>query len=420
MKLSLKNLQNLTHLPMVAATLFFAQCAIAAGTDPGGTAAGVSVANQATLDYEIGGVGQTQILSDNDGNPANGANPTTFVVDRKLDGQVTEAGAAYNSSTTTTVVPGLAQGGGSTGAVLAYTITNEGNEIQDFSLAAGPTTFDPHGGADNFDATNVNVFVDANDDGIYDPAVDTGTFVDELDYFGNPGGNPSSVVVFVVADIPATRANGDVAAYVLTAQVAEGGSAGTPGADITSDDSAVADNPAVVQDVFADAENTNNGSDGLSDGVHSAEDAFIISTPTLTVAKSSVVISDPFTCPSGTCAPGDNPKAIPGAVIEYTISVVNAPGSPAASNLSVSDDLTTEILGGGGTESIDFLPGEYGGAGADIELTNIVGGVPAVTNLGASAGDGDAGQFVANIVSVTIANLAGGDTAEVRFRVEIQ
>ena len=60
-------------------------------------------------------------------------------------------------------------------------------------------------------------------DGLYDPAVDTATFVDELDYGGNPGGNPDSVVVFVVGDIPISRVNGDIAAYVLNAQVAEGG-----------------------------------------------------------------------------------------------------------------------------------------------------------------------------------------------------
>ncbi|MFK8031031.1 MAG: hypothetical protein AB8G18_12420 [Gammaproteobacteria bacterium] len=403
----------------LSAVLVSAQSSLGAGTDPGGTAAGNTVSNQATLDYQVGGVSQTQVLSDNDGNPINGNNATTFVVDRKLDSSIVERSTGYNSATTPTVGPGMAQGGGSTGAVLAYTLTNEGNEVQDFTFTATATTFDPFGGTDNFDATNVNVFVDADGDGVYDPAVDTATFVDELDYVGNAGGNPSSIVVFVVGDIPIGRVNGDIAAYVLNAQVAEGGAAGV-GADITSDDSGTADDPATVQDVFADGANANNGADADRDGISSIEDAFLVGAPELSIAKSSGVIADPFTCPGfpvTACPGGANPKAIPGGIIEYTITVSNAPGSASATSINVADDLTSEILGGGGTEAIDFVSGQYGGN--DIELTTIVGGVPTVTNLTA-ASDGDVGQFVANVLAVSVASLAAGDSAEVRFRVEIQ
>ncbi|MEM7082371.1 MAG: hypothetical protein AAF465_06525 [Pseudomonadota bacterium] len=406
-------------LTLLSALLALAPYAMSAGTDPGGTAAGQTVSNQATLDYQVGGVSQTQILSDNDGNPINGISATTFVVDRKLDSSVTELSTTYNSATTTTVGPGLSQGAGSTGAVLAFTLTNEGNEIQDFSLTAQATTFDPFGGADNFDATNVNVFVDADGNGVYDPAVDTATFVDELDYVGNPGGNSSSVVVFIVSDIPIAQTNGDIAAYVLNAQVAEGGAAGQ-GADITTDDSGTADDPNTVQDVFADEDNANNGGDGDRDGISSAEDAYLVGAPQLSINKTSAVIADPFTCPGfpGTACPGGaNPKAIPGGIIEYTITVANAAGSASATSVSIGDDLSAEIVGGGGTEAIDFIAGQFGGN--DIELTSIVGGVPTVTNLTA-ASDADVGQFVANVLSVTVASLAAGDSAEVRFRVEIQ
>lgn len=408
-----------SRLMVLSAAFVFAFPALGAGTDPGGTAAGQTVANQATLDYEVGGVSQPQILSDNDGNPLNGVNATTFVVDRKLDSLVTEGSTGYNSATTPSVVPGQAQGPGSTGAVLAYTLTNEGNEVQDFAVTAAATTFDPFGGTDNFDALNVNVFVDVDGDGLYDPAVDTATFVDELDYVGNPGGNPSSVVVFVVSDIPASRVNGDIAAYALNAQVAEGGTGGL-GALITSDDSGVADDPATVQDVFADGANANNGADGDRDGISSAEDAYLIQAPELTISKASAVIADPFTCPGfpGTACPGGaNPKAIPGGIIEYTITVANAPGSASATSINVSDDLSGEILGGGGTEAIDFVLGQY--AGNDIELTTIVSGASTVTNLTA-ASDTDVGEFVANVLAVSVASLAAGDSAEVRFRVEIQ
>lgn len=373
------------------------------------TAAGDTVSNQASVSYEVGGVAQTPVLSDDDGNPANGLNATNFLVDRMLDSTVTERSGAYNSATTPNIVPGQAQSG-PLGAVLAFTVTNTGNQVQDFSLSATDSTFDPFGGSDNFNATNVNVFVDANGDGIYQPGTDTATFIDELDYTGNAGGNPSSVVVFVVSDIPLAQGDGDIAAYALTAQVAEGGSAGVQGSDITTDDRLTSDSTG-VDDVFADGENVNNGADGLLDGKSSAEDAYRVSSAVLSVAKSSQVISDPF---NGTT----NPKAIPGAVIEYTISVSNAAGGSTATNINVTDDLTGEIVGGGGTEALAFLSDQYG-AGGDIELTVTTGGVPTVTNLTEQA-DADAGSFAANVVSVTGITLAAGDSADVRFRVVIQ
>ncbi len=385
--------------------------ALAAGTDPGGTAAGTSVLNQAQVTYEVGSVAQSPVLSDNDGNPANGANPTEFVVDRKLDVLVAEDGGGYNSASTPTVVPGMSQAGGNA-AVLAYTVTNEGNAVLDFLLSAAPTTVDPFGGTDNFDAANVAVFVDVDDNGVFDPAVDNVSFIDEL-------GINQSQRVFVVGDIGGTQVDGDIAAYLLTAQVAEGGGAGVAGAAIATDDSGTADTVLGVEDVFADDENTNNPADATRDGVHSSEDAFFVTAATLAVAKSSSVISDPFTCPLGVCPGGANPKAIPGAIVEYVITVTNGPGAGTATNLVVSDDLTGEIVGGGGTESLGFVSDQYGGTG-DIQLEfTPAAGAPVITNL-TEQSDGDDGQFAANTVTVGNVTLAAGESAEVRFRVEIQ
>lgn len=396
---------------VISTTLLTAGPAAAAGTDPGGTAAGTSVLNQAQVTFDVGSVAQTPVLSDDDGNPLNGNNPTAFVVDRKLDVLVAEDGGAYNSASTPTVVPGQSQGAGN-GAVLSYTVTNEGNAVLDFLLTAAVTGFDPFGGTDNFDVTNLAVFVDVDDNGSFDPVVDNVSFIDELAI-------NDTRRVFVVGDIGAGRADGDIAAYVLTAQVAEGGGVGAAGAAIVADDSAIADTVLGVEDVFADEGNANNGADAALDGVHSAEDAYLVSAATLTVAKSSSVISDPFTCPGGVCPPGAQPKAIPGAIIEYVITVTNGAGAATATNLVVSDDLTGEIVGGGGTESIDFVSDQYGGTG-DVQLvvTPAVG-APVTTNLSEQI-DGDDGQFAANTVTVNNVTLAASEAADVRFRVEIQ
>ncbi|MDH3645312.1 MAG: hypothetical protein OER80_00930 [Gammaproteobacteria bacterium] len=392
--------------PVIAGflTLAFMQPSMAAGTDPGGTRAGTSVLNQAQVQYQVNSVAQTPVLSDNDSDATNGINPTEFVVDRKLDLLVAERSLDYNSASTAVVVPGQ------TGAVLAWTVTNEGNETQDFLVSAFATGFDPFGGTDNFDATAPAIFVDVNGNDLYDPLVDVATHVDELDI-------NQSVTVFLVANIPAARADGDIAAYVLQAQVAEGGAAGAAGAAIATDDRAIADTTLGVEDVFADGENTNYAGDGVLDGIHSSEDAFEVKSAVLSVLKSSSIISDPFTCPGGVCPVGAIPKAIPGAVVEYVVTLTNAAGGSAATNIVISDDLSSEM--GGATPSLAFVSDQYGAAG-DIRLVYTPAvGVPVTADLTEEI-DGDDGQFIANVLNVINVTLNAGDRADVSFRVEIQ
>lgn len=384
--------------------LIFAVPAMAAGTDPGGTRAGTSVLNQAQVQYQVNGVAQTPVLSDNDSDPNNGIAATEFVVDRKLDLLVAESSLGYNSASTASVAPGQ------TGVVLAWTVTNEGNQVQDFLLTVNATGFDPFGGTDNFDATASGVFVDVDGDGLYDPLVDTATFIDELDIL-------ESRTVFFVADVAANRVDGDIAAYVLDAQVAEGGGAGAQGAAITTDSRTSADSTLGIEDVFADGENTNNAGDGLRDGIHSAEDAFRVAAAVLTVVKSSTVISDPFTCPGGVCPPGEFPKAIPGAIVEYQISVTNAAGGSQATNIVIADDLSSEM--GGASPTLAFVADQYGASGDIRMVFTPAAGAPNTTDMSEQA-DADAGQFIANTVTVNNLTLSAGDQADVRFRVEIQ
>lgn len=393
-------------VPVASGILMLAgmQTAQAAGTDPGGTRAGTSVFNQAQVQYQVNSVSQPVVLSDNDADPNNGVAATEFVVDRKLDVLVAERSLAYNSASTTNVAPGQ------TGAVLAWTVTNEGNQTQDFLLTAAATGFDPFGGTDNFDATALSVFVDVNANGVYDSAVDVATFVDELDI-------NQSVTVFLVANIPLAQVNGDIAAYVLQAQVAEGGGAGASGAAITTDDRLSADTTLGVEDVFADGENTNFAGDGDRDGIHSSEDAYRIGSAVLSVVKTSTVISDPFTCPGGVCPVGSFPKAIPGAIVEYVVTIVNAAGSSTATNVVISDDLSSEM--GGPTPSLAFVSDQYG-AGGDIRLLYTPSaGAPVSSDLTEEV-DADNGQFVANVLTVNNVTLNAGDQADVSFRVEIQ
>src|SRR6186713_550227 len=90
-----------------ALALLGAQPAFAAGTTAGST-----ITNNVTVNYQVGGVGQTASTASN-----------TFTVDRKINVTVADVNAL-----TTTVSPGQLA------AVTAYTVTNLSNAPLDFAL----------------------------------------------------------------------------------------------------------------------------------------------------------------------------------------------------------------------------------------------------------------------------------------------
>ena len=274
-----------------------------------GTASGTTITNTVSVNYKVGGVDQT----------ATGAS-NSFKVDRKVNLTVAEVG-----TTTTQVSPGQ------TAAVTAYTVTNNSNATLDFALTAAQQTggAGAHSNTDNFDATNVKIYVDTNGNGSYDAGTDLEvSYLDEL-------GADQSKTVFVVVDIPLSRNSGDVAAVTLTATGREGGTASSQGAALSQTNTSAANevDPNFVDTVFADGA---GATDGVRDGAHSAKDDYSILAAALTVLKTSRIISDPL---NGT----SNPTAIPGATIEFCISVANAAGSATANNVAISDPLPATV-----------------------------------------------------------------------------
>jgi len=320
-----------------------------------GTASGTSIDNTATVDYQVGGIDQTQLTS----------NTASFVVDNRVDLTVAESAGTYVD-----VIPG------STVQVLTFTVTNDGNETQDFALSAAAGS-DPFGGADNFDATNVNVYVEDGTTGGYQPAEDTATFIDEL-------AADASVTVYIVADIPASQSNGDIAAYTLTADAHDAGGVGVLGAETTA---TAGGDTAGVDVVLGDAA---GDTDLANAGDHSATGAYQVTTASLTVNKSVVVVDDPF---NGTT----DPKAIPGATMQYTISVENTSGTTDATSVVVVDAPPGNTTYSAGTIELDAV-GKSDADDADEADWN-------VTNAGA--------------VTVTIPTLAAGATATITFQVTI-
>lgn len=324
-----------------------------------GTLAGATITNTVTVNYQVGGVAQTATTASN-----------SFTVDRKVNVTVAEVG-----TTTTQVSPGQLA------AVTSFQVTNLSNATLDFALAVAQQTggLAAHTGTDSFDATNVKIYVDTNGNGTYDAGTDLQvTYLDEL-------AADASKTVFVVSDIPLSLASGSVAAVTLTATGREGGTAATMGAALTETTTA---NTASMDTVFADGA---GATDAARDAAFSAKDDYTVLAAALTVSKLSTVISDPL---NGTT----NPKAIPGATIEYCIVVSNASGSAAATSVAISDPLPTTVT----------YNSTYG-----IFLNGTVAS-------GACVADGSAGgSYASGTVSGTLASVAASETKTLRFRATI-
>lgn len=362
----------------------------------GGTAAGTSIASKATISFKVNTIQQTDIESSPSGNSTPGSGNgtyTTFLVDNKIDLTVTTI-----DTLPITVYPG------GVSYVLSFRVSNDGNKTQDYGLSAitistgNSTKFNSE--TDDFDMTNVNVYADKNGNGVYDSGTDTDTFIDELAADAN-------VAVFILADSPLTAANLEYSSYHLLVQAKDGGASGSEGAVTT--ETAGADNPEAEDIVFADGQGTDTANDAARDGKYSDQDDYKCLAAVLTITKTSAVISDPV---NGIT----NPKRIPGAIIEYTVTVENAAGAATATDIEVSDSLDTEITAG----TISFKTDGYDTLkGIQVTAPNLYSGVAtALTN----AGDTDEGDFditSANSVTVTGIALNGGESATVKFKVEV-
>ncbi len=355
------------------------QSAFAIGTD-----ASTSINNRATVNYSVGGVAQTPIESSPTGNSAAGVGSgadTTFVVDNKILHTVAEVGGAA-----TATAPGA------TNVVATFSVTNTGNAAQGYQLAVTNLT----GGAlfsqtDNTDVSNLRAFRDVNNNSTYEPGVDTEQFINSL-------AEDATVRVFVVADVPVTTSNNQYANVQLAARAA---TAGTNGATLVTQ-STGADNPTVVDIVFADVGAT------ARDGIHEAADQYTIQSASLTVSKARTVISDPFNNTT-------NPKAIPGAVVEYAISVANT-GATTASGVTVVDPVPTNTT---------FVTGAYAGT-TDVSVQV---GAATPTYCIAEAGGADtnadgcyrngAQLRVGAPMAVGSVATGAGNAVTVRFRVTI-
>jgi uncharacterized repeat protein (TIGR01451 family) len=349
--------------------------AFAAGTD---TNYNTDITNTASVNYSVSGVPQTVINSSPTGNATPGAGggaATTFKVDKKVMFIAEETNGAA-----TITSPGLTQ------VVTVFRVTNTSNGAQDFRIAADNTQPPAiiFGRTDSFDMSNFTLHISA-------AACSTATMVTPT-FAAEPATTfiaalpeDSCRYVFVRSDTPVspTAANGLASTIRLVVSAATTGSSGAT----LEAETAGADNAAAVDVVFAES-GTANGN-VVENGVSMAFDQYFVGT--LTVTKTAVVISDGFS------AAGQF-KAIPGAVMEYTITVQNNGLVTSGASLTEIVPANTTYVAGSTTLN--------GAARADVAGAMPFIGGGSINSPAAAAGVINPGSTVAEI-------------AVVRFRVTI-
>jgi uncharacterized repeat protein (TIGR01451 family) len=331
-----------------------------------GTAAGTTISNTASVSYTVNGTAQT-------------TNSTTasFVVDRKVNFSVVRDQAGATSVN-------VAQ----TGAVIAFKVTNTTNGTQDFlldptqqNIVAGILT-----GTSDFTMLNLKAYVDSNGNGVYDPGVDTQTYIDEL-------APNASVEVFLVGDVP-NSSNANLAFAALHVTAAAGGAPGTQGAALVATDLNLANADNTVDVVFADDDDDGLGIDTARNGQGWAYGQYQVSirNVALTVTKTALVLSDGVNTL--------NPKSLPGATVQYCLLANNATLTTAANNVTL----------------IDVVP-----ANTTYVAGSITTGLPGGTCVLAGTPISDATGFnpTTKTVTANIGTLAGGASTAVAFKVTI-
>lgn len=336
------------RLAALSAVLLFGQQALAAGTE-----AGTDIRNEVTVGYEVGGVTQTPLLDS-----------VTFKVDRRVDFTLTPVSTPDLEAVTP----------GQNDAWVDFTLTNTSNSDLDFLLNAVNTAVGDAvdaSGSDDADMSNIEWAVVTTADPT--PTQGGAQFVDSL-----PA--DESVRIRVWADAGAGLTIDQIAGIDLTATARVAGSGATGVLAY-----GVADDPTSVENVDPNA----------ADGVRISVDGFIVQDANISVSKSNIIV-------------GGGP-AIPGAVVEYTITIENS-GTAPATNVAITDNLMSELT---------LVPN--GASGSDFYIVN--NGTPSGCTAAADADDCVLAGVAITIDNLTIAAAAAPPTPStltVTFRATIR
>lgn len=318
------------------------------------TESGTDVTNDVTLDYKINNVDQDQLTASD-----------TFVVDAKIHAYVSPV-----TADTVTVDPGDTQ------VSVAFNVENFGNHATDFLV-----DFENLLTADTFGLVNPKIYLSDDGFGDFDSGSDTELPLRGSDYVLADLAIDGSAVIYIVGDVPS---DSDLQGLVNNYEVSlTAVSNGTSTAIVNTDTEAAGrlDFVLISGDSFANQVAATDGVTYDADGTAgNGDETFKVNNAELTITKSSVVSSDPFG--------STPPKRIPGAVIEYTITVTSGAGATVGvENVLVEDDISSVlasatfdiadvvvttngvVLAGAASLNVDVLEVDMGTLGADTIST---------------------------------------------------
>jgi len=307
---------------MAAVVALLAIACFSSAAKAAGTPAGTIILNQATANFEV------------DGDPtSSNSNIVSIQV-----GEILNVDVTWQDASAIPVFPGSLK------QVLTMKVTNTGNGNEAFSLAVNTAL-----PGDQFDPSIVSVYLDTDENGLFDESQDT---------LYTPGANDPDmpadgfVTVFILCDIPADRLADDLGDADLTATSKTG--SGTPGTIFEG-----------LGDGGTDAVVGSTTATMTTPGTYEVRNVIV------TIVKSAVV-QDQF---------GGN-KAIPGATVIYTLSVA-ASGEGTAQGVVITDDIP---------ENSTYIPGTLKLNGAPLSDA-------------ADADAGDEGATTAGTVTVSLGDM---------------
>ncbi len=328
------------------------------------TPAGTNVQNTFTLTYDVGGVTQPVIDTSD---PADPNGPTEFTVDRLIDLTV-----ASNGDNTTAP--------GSTDEELVFSVTNDGNDTQAYALSVVEEGGDDFDTDDPAGATPVLVYYIDDGDGVYEPGAGDGAPI-TYDPANPPELGPDEVLwVVVTQDIPVGSTDGTTADLTLVADTLEPSTSPNAGDPVTGDGDGNTLTGA-AENVLADGSGTAN--EGANAGDHSATATYIVAAAEVNASKAVTIHSEDGTGCSVIPGSASGGYSIPGACVEYVITVENT-GSAGATDIVINDVLADELDFAGAVFGGDFTGGSFSSPALPAANTDCTGGACVINLTGAS------------------------------------
>ena len=297
----------------IAAAMVLCSVAVSAA----GTASGTDVTNTATLSFSVGGVSQTDVVSNTD----------TFKVDKKIDFIL-----SHEDTPKHLIVVANKQDN-----ERSFKLVNESNEIQDFTVAVSNLAGDTYDGkADSADMQNLEISIDGGTTWATGPVT-----VDDLAVDGE-------LIIKVRGDVLASATDGEVMNVQLEATAVKNG---TTTAEENTGNADGTDRKLEKDTVLGEGAGVTDFANTEFDGKYSAWSGYLVNTPNVDLTKLSCVWKDEVTSDL------TKSKRIPGSTVVYVFDLKNSSASTDATGVALTDSMSDKYDVSGTAASAKAITG---------------------------------------------------------------